>query len=128
LAWTNKKAGVAAKILVVDDQENMCWILSKVLAEAGFAVETARSGKEALARVAEGGITAAIVDYRLPDMNGIQLLNRMQNVTSHIAAILITSYGSKALQQEALGAGFAGYLDKPFRNQALVDALKKALG
>ena len=81
---------MAAKILVVDDQENMCWILSKVLAEAGFAVETARSGKEALSRVAEGEITAAIVDYRLPDMNGIQLLNRMKNVASHIAAIALT--------------------------------------
>lgn len=118
---------MAGKILIVDDQANMCWILSKILVEAGFSVETAHTGSKALAIVARGGIAAAIVDYRLPDMNGIDLFNAMQSVSPHIPAILITSYGSKAIREEALQAGFGEYFDKPFRNQALVDALRNVL-
>jgi len=118
---------MAAKILVVDDQANMCWILSKVLAEAGFAVATAQTGKDALAIVAEGEVMAAIIDYRLPDMTGIQLLARIHDNHTRLPAFLITSYGSKALRQEALQAGFAGYFDKPFHNQTLVAALRRTV-
>lgn len=119
---------MAGKILIVDDQASMCWILSKILVEAGFSVEMAHTGSEALSIVARGGIAAAIVDYRLPDMNGIQLFQHIQKFNEGIPAILITSYGSKALCQEALKAGFAGYFDKPFRNQTLVDAVKNIAG
>ena len=118
---------MAGKILIVDDQANMCWILSKILEEAGYSVETAHTGSKALAIVARGGIAAAIVDYRLPDMNGIELFNTMKSAYWRIPAILITSYGSKALRAEALREGFEGYFDKPFRNQALVDALRSIL-
>ena len=118
---------MAGKILVVDDQASMGWILTKVLSEAGFVVETAASGREALASVAMGGIAAAIIDYRLPDMNGFQLWERIKQANARIPAILITSYGSTALQQKALGEGFGAYFDKPFRNEALVEALRKIL-
>jgi len=114
-------------ILIVDDQANMCWILSKILGEAGFSVLTAHTGSEARSIVARGGIAAAIVDYRLPDMNGIQLFQHIQKFNDGIPAILITSYGSKGLRQEALRAGFAGYFNKPFRNQTLVDAIKRVV-
>lgn len=114
-------------ILVVDDQKSMCWILSKILAESGFSVQTANTAKEALTIIAGGKISAAIIDYRLPDMNGIQLLEKIRRANSDMPAILITSYGSKALRQEAEKAGFAQYFDKPFNNQALLDVLWKTL-
>jgi len=118
---------MTAKILIVDDQASMCWILAKVLEEAGFETVSASTGKEALMIVAEGNIAVAIVDYRLPDMNGLQLLRQMHALQAHMPAFLITSYGSATLRHEALQAGFAGYFDKPFRNQRLVEAIIKVV-
>ncbi|MBI4639618.1 MAG: response regulator [Candidatus Tectomicrobia bacterium] len=115
------------KILVVDDQKSMCWILSKILTEAGFSVETAGTAAEALVVVANGKISAIILDYRLPDMNGIELFEKTRKQNSQIPAILITSYGSKTLKEEALRIGFAEYFDKPFNNQALLEVLKQLL-
>lgn len=114
-------------ILVVDDQKNMCWILSKILAQAGFSVETANTAGEALSIVASKKISAAIIDYRLSDKNGLQLLKQIKEANSNFPAILITSYGSKELREEAEKAGFVKYFDKPFNNQALLEALRAAL-
>jgi len=58
-------------ILIVDDQENMCWILSKILSDAGFSVKIASTAGEARSIIYEGGISAAIIDYRLPDGSGL---------------------------------------------------------
>jgi len=114
-------------ILIVDDQENMCWILSKVLSDAGFAVATAETAAEALAIAANGKVSAAIIDYRLPDKNGFDLLLALHQHQPQLPAVLITSYGSKRLREEALRLGFRAYLDKPFDNRALIAALRATL-
>ena len=110
-------------ILVVDDQESMCWILSKILQEAGFSVKTAGTAKEALSIATNNKILATIIDYRLPDKNGFELFLELRNRNPKILGVLITSYGSKELREEALRLGFDAYLDKPFQNQALIAAL-----
>jgi DNA-binding NtrC family response regulator len=110
-------------ILVVDDQEHMCWVLHKVLSEAGYAVQTARSGNEALRICADGGMVAAIIDYRLPDMNGIELFQQANSTGRTMVGILITSYGSPKLREEALAAGFLTYFDKPLSHKKLLECL-----
>ena len=113
-------------ILVVDDQEHMCWILRKVLSEAGYRVRTAHKGKEALQVYADEEVMVAIIDYRLPDMNGLQLFQQLNSGASRpLAGILITSYGSPKLREEALSVGFCAYLDKPFSHQKLLECLDK---
>ncbi len=114
-------------ILIVDDQANMCWILSKVLSDAGFSVESANSVGEARSIADKGGLSAAVIDFRLPDGNGLDLFLDLRKRDENIPCVLITSYGSDKLRQEALELGFYDYFDKPFGNDALVDALRKAL-
>ena len=114
-------------ILIVDDQKNMGWILSKVLADAGFAVATAETAAEALAIAANGKVSAAIIDYRLPDKNGFDLLMELQKPHPQLPAVLITSYGSRQLREEALRRGFHAYLDKPLDNRALIATLQAIL-
>jgi DNA-binding response OmpR family regulator len=114
-------------ILIVDDQKDMCWILSKVLAEAGFDVETATSATEALEKAEHRRIHAAIIDYRLPDRNGLTLFEILRKSTPTLPGILITSYGSNGLRQLALNQGFSAYLDKPFSNSTLLAHLKAAV-
>ncbi|MFQ6066085.1 MAG: response regulator [bacterium] len=114
-------------ILVVDDQQSMCWVLSKVLSEAGFSVKTAGTAKEALSIATNNKILATVIDYRLPDKNGFDLFLELRNRNPKIPGVLITSYGSRELREKALGLGFHAYFDKPFQNQALVAALQACL-
>lgn len=113
-------------VLVVDDDKNMCWILSRLLSEEGFKVKSASSAKEAIPLIEAGGISVAILDYRLPDMDGIKLFEYIKRKYSLIPSILITSYGSKQLGEEAKEAGFFAYLDKPFSNQELIRIVREA--
>ena len=114
-------------ILIVDDQKNMCWILSKVLTDAGFAVVTAATAAEALAIAAKGEVTAAVIDYRLPDKSGLALLAKLRRCQPQLPGVLITSYGSGQLREEALRLGFHAYMDKPLDNQALIATLRAVL-
>ena len=114
-------------VIVVDDQENMRWILSKVLSDAGFTVKTAGTAREALSIASEGEISAAIIDFRLPDKNGFDLFMALRTQNGNLPCVLITSYGSSELREDALKLGFDAYFDKPFDNCALVSVLKKSL-
>lgn len=115
-------------VLIVDDQENMCWILSKVLSSAGFSIKTANTAKDALSIADKNKIHAAIIDYRLPDNNGFDLFLDLRERNKNFPCLLITSYGSSKLHEEALRLGFDAYFDKPFDNEVLVIAIKKASG
>lgn len=114
-------------ILVVDDHENMCWILSKILSGAGFSVKTANTAQEALAIAAKGGICAAVIDFRLQDGNGFDLFRNLKANNRDLPGILITSYGSSKLQEQALELGFYAYFDKPFDNNAFITIIKEIL-
>ncbi|MBE0478703.1 response regulator [Candidatus Aerophobetes bacterium] len=114
-------------ILIVDDQKSMCWILSKILSEAGFLVETTQTAEEALLIAANNKIRAAIIDYRLPDKNGFDLFLELKKCNPKILGVLISSYGSKELREKATQLGFYAYFDKPFQNQAIVTALQAGL-
>ncbi len=112
------------KILVVDDQANMCWILEKVLTQAGYTVSTVCNAGEAIEIASAAGvIDAAIIDYRLADANGFMILDALKVMYPDISAILITSYGSSDLKKTALKHGFKAFLDKPFRNAELLAML-----
>lgn len=114
-------------ILVIDDQRNMCWILSKVLSDAGFEVKTANTVKEALAIADKYEVSAAIIDFRLPDGNGLDLFLQLRKKNGKVPGILITSYGSSTLYKEAIKLGFFAYVDKPFDNKLLVTTVKEAI-
>jgi len=114
-------------VLVVDDQENMCWILSKILSGAGFSVKTANTAKEARVIADKGGISAAIIDFRLPDGNGLDLFLELRSQDINIPCVLITSYGSSELREKALKLGFYTYFDKPIDNHILIAAFKEVL-
>jgi len=114
-------------ILVVDDQKSMCWVLSKILSDAGFSVETVESAEKALFKATNNKISAAIIDYRLPDQNGFSLFLELKKQNPEILGVLITSYGSKELQEKALQLGFYAYFDKPFQNEVLISTLRKGL-
>ena len=121
---SNEKAPL---ILVVDDEKDLCWILRKVLSGAGYRVRTASKGQEALRVCAGEEVTVAIIDYRLPDMNGIELFQQLNGTHQPLVGILITSYGSPKLREEVAAAGFHAYFDKPFLHKKLLECLEKVM-
>jgi DNA-binding NtrC family response regulator len=113
----------APLLLIVDDEQHLCWVLSKVLSDAGYRVRTASQGREALRICAAEDVGVVILDYRLPDTNGIDLFQQLCSSRRSLVGLLITSYGSSQLQQAALDAGFLSYFNKPLIHQKLLECL-----
>ena len=115
------------RILVVDDQENLCWVLARILSERGHVVRTAQSGALALRAAAGFDCQLAIVDYRLPDTTGMALIALLREGQPHLRAILMTSHGSEALREEVRASGLFGYFDKPFSNRRMIESVESAI-
>jgi len=115
------------RILVVDDQENLCWVLSKVLSGLGHEVRTALSGAHALRTLETFDCQVAAVDYRLPDWDGLQLVGEMTSRRPRLQAILMTSYGDAALHRRVAAQQLFAYVDKPFSNDLMIDSIEEAI-
>ncbi|MBI4702017.1 MAG: response regulator [Deltaproteobacteria bacterium] len=123
---TDERPG-AGRVLVVDDQEDLCWVLRRLLEARGHVVATAPSAARARALFAELEAQVAVVDYRLPDGCGLDLAQELMLAPGAPRCILMTSYGNAALRARAAELGMFAYLDKPFANEAAVDCIERAM-
>ena len=117
-----------APILIVDDESEMRSALSHALTRSGFSVESAASGKEALLKLKKASISLVITDLKMPEMSGMEVLGAAKNIVPGIPVIVITAYGSIHNAVEAMQAGAADYLLKPFSFETLETTVKKVLG
>lgn len=115
------------KILVVDDDPEMCRLLSDVLTEEGHAVETAANGHEALSRLSDQ-MDLMITDLRLPEMKGLELMHQVRRHHPGLSVIIITAFGSIESAIEAMKRGAYDYIPKPFKMSELALVVEKALG
>jgi len=117
-----------ARILVVDDEENILHFLSRLLEDEGYAVETARKAEEVRVRDWEIPLDLAIIDLRLqPGEDGIALLQEIRDRAPQASAILMTAYGSIESAVAAMRAGAYDYVTKPFRAEEILKVVTKAL-
>jgi len=119
--------GRPGRILVVDDMESMCYLLETLLSERGHEVRTANTGAQALAAAQDFDCQVAVVDYRLPDTNGLDLIPELRSRRPGLRAILMTSYGTRALQESVNGHGLCGYVPKPFNNEQMIEQIEQAV-
>ena len=117
-----------APILVVDDQSEMRSALSHALTRNGFSVESAASGMEALVKIKKDPVSLVITDLKMPEMSGMEVLGAVKKATPGTPVIVITAYGSIHNAVEAMQAGAADYLLKPFSFETLEATVKKVLG
>jgi len=117
------------KILLVDDEINILKVISAALTEENFQVETARTGEEALVRLNEKSFDLIISDFKLPGMNGDELLEKAKSLNPTLPFILITAFGSIQKAVASMKKGAYTYLAKPVNMEALVlianEAIKK---
>ena len=103
-------------ILIVDDDELMRSFLSTILIEEGYRVEEVSDGKTALDKFQSTVYDLVITDLRMPDMSGLELMNKAKKVNPETRWIIITAYGSIGNAVEAMKAGASDYLTKPFQS------------
>lgn len=114
------------RVLVVDDEENLRLVLRTLLRRHGYEVETAASGEEALGLVDSFGPDVVLTDVRMPKMGGLDLLATLKAKGNDATVIVMSAYGNLDLAIEAMTAGAYDYVQKPFKPEEVVLALRKA--
>jgi PAS domain S-box-containing protein len=100
-------------VLLVDDDQNLRKTFCDILSVKGFSPLAFRSGIEALDRAREGEIDVALIDLRLEDISGLQVLNRMRDISPRTRCIMLTGHASQATAIEAINLGAYAYFQKP---------------
>jgi len=116
-----------ARILVVDDDESVRKVLSLILEEEGYIVDTAENGKEAIEKSESKCYNLALIDIRLPDMKGTKLLTAMKETTPKMAKIIITGYPTLKNAIETVNKGADAYILKPFNMDNVLETIKEQL-
>ena len=115
-----------ARLLIVDDDQELCSMLAEYLGPEGFAVELAGTGTAALDRVARGGLDLVVLDVMLPALSGFEVLRRLRSV-SRIPVIMLTARGEEVDRVIGLELGADDYLAKPFSPRELVARIRAVL-
>jgi DNA-binding NtrC family response regulator len=112
-------------VLVVDDEHLIRRSIAKRLAAAGYTVLEAENGKAALDQVA--GVDLTILDYRLPDLDGLAVLKQIRQIDPDVLVILLTAYASVETAVDAMKLGAYHFMNKPFDLEALAAMVEQAL-
>ncbi|MCQ8181593.1 sigma-54 dependent transcriptional regulator [Methylomonas sp. SURF-1] len=108
-------------VLIVEDDAALCEALCDTLELEGYRVAAAKNGTEALSQLAKHAVRLVVSDVQMPVMDGFRLLRNMQQKFADTPVLLMTAYGTIPKAVEAMQAGAADYLIKPFEATALVD-------
>ena len=114
-------------ILIVDDDESICRTIGLILENEGYRTDSAFSGTEALEKLEETFYNAALLDIRLPDVEGPKLLKKLNARSPKTIAIMVTGYPQLENAIEALNEGADAYFVKPVNPDELINVLKKKL-
>ena len=114
------------RILVVDDEKLISWSLAAMLTKAGYAVETAASGSEAVDKFSTFNPELVMLDICLPDINGLELLKKFKSLNEDLYVIMITAYAHADSAVLALQEGAEDYFGKPFNLDAVKHVVNKA--
>ena len=112
---------------MVDDEPDMIWAIKNVLMAEGHSVISVNSGAEALEKVSNTSLDLVLLDFRLPEMDGIQILERIRQIQPNLPVIMLTGYGGIEEAVQAIKLGASHYLSKPFDNTQLIESVNKAL-
>jgi len=118
---------MAQKILVIDDEKLIRWTLEQHLVKEGYDVVTAESAEKGLALLTEDAPDLILLDNRLPEMSGLELLEKIKVQERGLMVIMITAYGMVETAVKALKLGAYDYISKPFNLEEITFVIKKAL-
>lgn len=114
-------------ILIVDDEENVRFFLQEVMQREGYDVSLAENGKTAIEKVKKEGFDIVILDVRMPDINGLDVLGEIKNIDPSLIVIIITAHGTKQIAYDAITKGAYDYFSKPVDIDELRIVVKRAV-
>ena len=118
---------IKPNILIVDDDETMCHTLSDILRKMSCEVTTVQRGEDAVYPLQEGFFDLILLDIRLPDMDGLDVLKKIRDIDRDPCVIMMTAYADVQTAVAAMKAGAYDYINKPFEIDELRLTIKKAL-
>jgi two-component system, NtrC family, response regulator HydG len=118
----------AGAILLVDDDHDCCACLSDVISDLGYRVDVAYDGPGALKLSRGNPYRLALLDYKLPGMNGVELYSHMKQVQAGTVGVLVTGFASDATLQEAVRAGIRQVIPKPVDFGRLIPLIEAVAG
>jgi DNA-binding response OmpR family regulator len=113
-----------ARVLIVDDERQICELVKVFLSRRGFEVETALSGAEALEKFDDFLPQAVLLDIRMPELSGIEVLRRIKDKVPKTKVIILSAFGDSQTVQKSLALGASGYIQKPIELELLLDAIE----
>ena len=116
-----------AHLLIVDDEESICWGFAKLAAEMGHTADTAASAEEGLKLAAAARPDVIVLDVRLPGMDGLEAIQHFRDRLGSVPIIVITAYGELPTAVKAVRSGAFDYLTKPFDLAVAQRAIERAL-
>ena len=118
---------MAYTILVVDDEDNMRWVLNRALEQAGYEVLTANRGDKALQSFARHRIDLVLLDLKMPGMDGLGVLRELRQRSPDVPILLLTAFASVPTAVGAFQAGATDYIRKPFDIENLLTLIARYL-
>ncbi|MBV5317006.1 MAG: sigma-54-dependent Fis family transcriptional regulator [Desulfobulbaceae bacterium] len=113
-------------ILIIDDEANMRHMLSTLLSKSGYKVEVAADGAEGLARIAQHDFDFILCDLKMPVMDGMTFLGKIQERRGPVTVIMMSAYGTVDQAIETVKQGAYDYISKPFKVEEILLVLRKA--
>ncbi|MDD5036889.1 MAG: response regulator [Methylococcaceae bacterium] len=114
------KHNAKPRILVVDDDQNLRKTLTDILRLKGYELAVAKDGEEGIAQARQTFFNLALIDLKLPDMSGLEVMGRIKTITPMTEAIILTGYASLDSAIEATNKGAFSYLLKPYQVEDLL--------
>jgi FixJ family two-component response regulator len=115
-------------IHIVDDDPSVVQALKRLLQSWGMQVRTFASGEEFLSALSCGHqVDCSVIDVQMPGMTGLEVQERMNRAGMDVPVIFITAHEEEGVEEQAVRAGAAGFLRKPFTEEALVDLIRSAM-
>ncbi len=113
------------KVLVVDDDQQVCKTVTMMLQEHGYMVQSFNNPRQALQAVRKKPFDIALVDIKMPDLNGLELIERLKGDDPRVAVVVMTAYPDVQSAAETMRLGSRDYITKPFREEQLLAAVER---
>ncbi|GAA0436412.1 MAG: response regulator [Bacillota bacterium] len=116
------------KILIVDDQPGICMLLTDILTNEGYHVETAKTGKEGLDKVTSSSFQLLMIDYKLPIYNAFEVIRLMNQTGVSTRTIVMSGITEEVIRENEDCSNVESVLTKPFNIQEVCDLVKSIIG